>query len=214
MEVREIMAQLRSLDMGRDLELHKEDAYELRLPQASWHGEPGYSALLELTITTEFVKRGNAKETVEHEFVTRMTELSVCGEIWKGGRGRGGRKMVSGGQNIEEIASMYPDREDVKKIREIWKRWHLNGMNSGCVHQEKDKWQCHCGKANTVGGNPSDCFKCDCGAHRWDSTTDACPKTGYRFGSKWLYEELPYEIEIEAVSMFGKIKKEIKNAGK
>jgi hypothetical protein len=36
-----------------------------------------------------------------------------------------------------------------------------------------------------------------CGRNRWDEPTDACPETGYRWGTAWLVRCLPPEIEAE-----------------
>jgi hypothetical protein len=77
------------------------------------------------------------KQTTDHRQVTTYTELSVCGDIWQANR----RDTYSCGQNIEEIAELFPDRPDVQRIADIWRAWHLNGMTAGCIHQG-DAWTC------------------------------------------------------------------------
>lgn len=41
-----------------------------------------------------------------------------------------------------------------------------------------------------------------CGRSRWDEPSDACPITGYRYGTRWLVRELPADIlaEIERLT--------------
>lgn len=61
------------------------------------------------------------------------------------------------------------DKELYLEIFRLWKNYHLNGMNAGCEHQKK----------GTPGG-------------------EACPVCGYRYGSAWLYREIP-EKDLEAI---------------
>lgn len=58
-------------------------------------------------------------------------ELSICGAIWNPRH----TDHYSGGQNLEEIAKLYPANVRVQRIIEIWRRWHLNTMRAGCEHQ-------------------------------------------------------------------------------
>lgn len=54
-----------------------------------------------------------------------------------------------------------------RALVELWDRWHLNGMRAGCEHQRARGWT-------------------------WEThPSAACPECGYRFGSAWLFEELP-----------------------
>jgi hypothetical protein len=43
-----------------------------------------------------------------------------------------------------------------------------------------------------------------CGRNRWDEPTDACPLTGYRAGTAWLYAPVPAEALTELRHLFGK----------
>ena len=73
------------------------------------------------------------------------------------------------GQCIDSIEEYVKD-EKVKRIIEVWKRWHNNGFHLGCEHQrdlEKNRQE-HFGKI--------------------------CPICGYKFGSDLIHEELPDEI--------------------
>lgn len=49
--------------------------------------------------------------------------------------------------------------------------WHLNAMRAGCTHQRAAGW----GRQDDIG--------------------KPCPECGYRYGSAWLFEPLPAEVE-------------------
>lgn len=51
----------------------------------------------------------------------------------------------------------------------IWRRWHLNDLKAGCEHQRNLCW-------NNKNINES------------------CPVCGYKYGTKWLKEELPQPV--------------------
>lgn len=57
----------------------------------------------------------------------------------------------------------------VKKLYETWTEWHLNDMQAGCDHQ------------TPTGDRPLD-------------TTPACPVTGYRYGTEWLFKPIPQDV--------------------
>lgn len=61
------------------------------------------------------------------------------------------------------------DKTIYLEIFRLWKNYHLNGMNAGCEHQKK----------GTPGGG-------------------VCPICGYRYGSAWLYREIPKK-DLEAI---------------
>ena len=61
------------------------------------------------------------------------------------------------------------DKTIYLEILRLWKNYHLNWMHAGCEHQKED---------TPVG--------------------DVCPVCGYRFGSAWLYREIP-EKDLEAI---------------
>ncbi len=145
-------------------------------------------------------------------------ELSICGDVQAGG------SMVSGGQCVDElkhICTPAMNRGKIKQIREVWERWHLNDMNAGCVHQRALNWKSCPGHYDKTGlatcSNPKppeapttemlqkavkdlrqdgvalvgagQSYRC-----KDDKLSKPCPECGYRFGSAWLFEELPAEI--------------------
>ena len=43
-----------------------------------------------------------------------------------------------------------------------------------------------------------------CGRNRWDEPTDACPVSGYRYGTAWLFEPVPADVLAELRRLFGR----------
>ena len=96
--------------------------------------------------------------------------LSICGDIYED------RTLSSCGQCIHQIVSLFPTEKN-KRIEEIWKRWHLNDLHAGCVHQrsfEHEPYEKH--------------------------KDDVCPICNYKYGTAWNYEELPLEVIEEVKS--------------
>jgi hypothetical protein len=136
------------------------------------------------------------------------TELSICGEIWNAPH----TDIVSGGQNLDTIAKLFPRNPRVQRIVEVWRRWHLNAMRAGCEHQRREAWD----QRPIDPSKPLDSY----GKHypgqehaTWNQLTwvrpeeypgglltAPCPVCGYRYGSAWLTEELPPEIIQEVQS--------------
>ena len=86
--------------------------------------------------------------------------------------------FVCGGQCLDESDILdtvengklcKKDKATYLEILRLWKNYHLNGMNAGCEHQKK--------------GSP---------------VGSVCPVCGYRYGSAWLYREIP-EKDLEAI---------------
>lgn len=67
-------------------------------------------------------------------------------------------------------------RADILMIHEIWKQYHLNDMNAGCEHMERDSG--------------------------W-GLGDVCPVCGYRWGSAWKYRPIPDYIMKEISRLQG-----------
>lgn len=70
------------------------------------------------------------------------------------------------------------DQELWFKFLEVWDRWHLNDLRSGCEHQRALGWtyQDHHDPETYTG--------------------EACPTCGYHIGSKWLTEAVPAGVVV------------------
>lgn len=123
--------------------------------------------------------------------------LSICGSIWNSLH----TDIVSGGQNIDEIASLFPHNERVQRVKEVWKRWHLNDLKAGSPKQEEylknnpitssypeSHYEKTCKVLAKKGLNPDPDY--------------ICSGKPYEYGSAWLKEKLPLEIIKEVESKF------------
>lgn len=115
--------------------------------------------------------------TINHESVDEFLSLGIMGTVWRT-RHRTNEDCESAGQIVDHIdpATIVPADGlrlgDIERLCEIWRRWHLNDMRANCAHQ----------------------------AHVWPlpkdlATIPVCPETGYKYGTAWLVEPLPAEVE-------------------
>jgi hypothetical protein len=114
--------------------------------------------------------RAGEAVTTNHETVTGRWELSLSGgSVDKGRKGpdKGGDWSTCG--QIRETFAKVIGVRGVRAVAAIWDTDHLNGMTAGCEHQTRAP-----GDADAALDN-----------------TPACPVTGYRWGTAWLYRELP-----------------------
>lgn len=138
----------------------------------------------------------NAVE-LELELRTSETgvELSICGSIWNNMH----TDIVSGGQNIDEIAKLFPRAWRVQRIKEIWQRWHLNHLHAGCEHQRAD-WDAS--EQIEVNGERKRVGWVYETEHPRGLLMKKCATCGYAYGSAWLKEEIPSDVLREVRELF------------
>ena len=129
------------------------------------------------------------------------TELTIYGAVWNAA----GSDHQSGGQNHEEIAKLFPDNAKVKRLVEIWDRYHLGGMHSGTRAQEaflKD--------ARIKAIYPESQYDADCIVlEKANLLTVSGPgNPNYKYGHAWLVESLPTEVESEVDRLCWKLTNE------
>lgn len=82
-----------------------------------------------------------------------------------------GNCLGSCGQIVASRPSIAPapgwTRRGIAEFWATWDRWHLNDMRAGCEHQRALGWTAK------------------------DHLSEPCPTCGYRFGTKWITEEVP-----------------------
>lgn len=109
-------------------------------------------------------------------------ELSIVGEMKN-------CQSESCGQNYNDFKYFYNDYPELPGIVDIWKRWHLNGLNAGTRIQTEfilTKFSFHRDEAlpyydyNAV---VAELKKADLYVDR-----------GYVYGTAWLVEQLPQEV--------------------
>ena len=66
------------------------------------------------------------------KLVNGQLEFSACGDIWNCRH----TDCLSGGQNLDTIHEYIKDNVIFNEIYDIWKNFHLNGVNSGTRKQE------------------------------------------------------------------------------
>lgn len=121
--------------------------------------------------------------------------LSICGNVWNSRK----TDLHAGGQCYETIRELFPNNDKVKRIVEIWERWHLNDMNAGCEHQRALGW----GKDTVVlkDGSTKGTGWLNESEHPQGVLCKPCPECGYKYGTKWMYEAIPQEIIDELISL-------------
>lgn len=124
--------------------------------------------------------------TVDHDPVTDpFWMVGISGSAIEKGR----RDASSWGQIVDAVRGVrrrYSLRNDpapavsdadIRRLADIWDRWHLNDMKAGCRHHVAVPRDSSLGSTVEV-----------------PSVGDPCPITGYRYGSAWLIEPLPADV--------------------
>jgi len=138
-----------------------------------------------LYLEVELREEQGPRQTVDHDTVEAYTELAIMGEVYYPGDRRGNPSVC--GQVIDCLRSVLNggdpavDPDSLAELLHYWERWHLNGFNGGCRHQEKDA---HVARDRVYP------YWIDDWAAMSDAQTARCP-VGYRYGSAWLVEPLP-----------------------
>jgi len=135
--------------------------------------------------------RGRKINEVDIEYeLTSDGRFTASGNIWNSRH----TDIISGGQNLEEIAKLFPGDERAQRIVKVWRKWHLNDMKAGTPKQEKAvvTWKA---KGNRYDYDKVVTHLKGIGLYEDD---------GYKYGTAWLKEELPPDVvtEIEAWSGF------------
>lgn len=135
---------------------------------------------------------GRKINAVDIKWELKDGRFSMTGAIWNGSH----TDWQSGGQNLEEIAELFPNNAKVQRMVAIWRRWHLNDMKAGTPAQEaiieahKDEFP----------GYPASHYTWACELLK---ANDLYEDNGYKYGSAWLKEKIPADVlaEIESWSV-------------
>jgi hypothetical protein len=132
--------------------------------------------------------------------ITEITELSITGTVRKPDRS----DAYTCGQICDTVQEYFGKSRTIRRICEIWQRYHLNGMRAGTRVQ----MEALAGLKFTTG----EFYKLRCEVlaekhlldvpipeesrenFRYMVGADGELPTTYRFGSAWLYEPIPPEV--------------------
>lgn len=132
-------------------------------------------------------KRINLPEVeVELEYTDKGPALSICGSIWNSKH----TDCVCCGQCLDTMMkfSSLANNTLFKKLHNLWSNWHLNDLHAGTVKQEAAL------KEHGYSGSYTD----DC---KYLESIGLLDDNGYRYGTSWLYREIPEDTlkEIEVL---------------
>ncbi len=137
-----------------------------------------------VVVTLELRTSEGNHQTVTHETITDPLTVSLTGEECINRFGR--RDYLGGGQIVDTLADITTPApgwslEEIRELRTLWDRWHLNTMRAACAHMVPDDLA---REDNGYGGTRI-------------STSDprnVCPVSGYKYGHAWLTEPVPADV--------------------
>ena len=120
--------------------------------------------------------------------------FSACGDIWNIRH----TDIVCGGQCLDEIAEFIKN-ETFNKIHRLWKLHHLNDLNAGtprqmaCIKEHKSEIN------ESLGWYTKELDLLERYGLVYDTLEDG---TKYKYGSGWLYREIPQNDLDEIMELF------------
>jgi hypothetical protein len=134
------------------------------------------------------------KEQVFVKIEYKNKRLSLTGVV--GPRSNGNCRGSCGQIMLDEVTPNDDwTYEKINELQDIWNKWHLNDLRAGCEHQRKN-WDTNKSITITTYGKqqiktagwvtPSE--------HPDGLLTKTCEICGYKYGTQWLFEEIPEEI--------------------
>jgi hypothetical protein len=142
----------------------------------------GTTANGERVLMTGELRQEGPRETIEHEKIEAPVCLSLTSAVFKGKKNTSRNHIISGAtlEHLGKIVAPAPGftLDEARELHAIGTRYHLNTLKAACVHMDMDTPEC---KGKDVGA-------------LLDQNI-VCPETGYRWGSAWLVEPLPEEIQ-------------------
>lgn len=130
---------------------------------------------------------------VRFEDEAKGPTFSVCADVWNTRR----TDIVAGGQILDELSKFkfLGGNELFRKIRRLWKAYHLNDMHAGTPAQEK-----YLAEHRTWRGDYKKDRECLKEAGLYRVMMDGKP---YEYGHAWLYWPIPAEDLAEIKELLG-----------
>lgn len=148
----------------------------------------GTTANGERVLMTGELRTERPSETIEHEEIEAPVVLSLTSAVFKGKKNISRNHIVSGAtlEHLGKIVAPAPGftLDEARELHAIGTRYHLNTLKAACVHMDM----------NTPERKGKD-------AGALLDQRIVCSKTGYRWGSAWLVEPLPAEIQVRFMQL-------------
>jgi len=128
------------------------------------------------------------KITISEDKDMERKMLSICGV--EGPKANGDCKGSCGQIHDSILINTFADGWDSEKLAKfinVWEKWHLNDMNAGTPKQKKaiEEWE----KNNRYDFEEACKHLTKIGVY-----VDKHNGENYRYGTQWLYEEIPTEV--------------------
>lgn len=135
----------------------------------------------------------NGKKEYTGETTPKYTELAICGEVWNTRH----TDIVCGGQCLDEMLKHLRGNPKFVKIYNVWKNWHLNGMNAGTPEQEAKirEWKA---EGHKYDYKEVCAMLMDCGLYEVEFTGKTVGRMydhePYMYGHGWVIKDLPDDV--------------------
>ena len=142
----------------------------------------GSRKINECTVEFDLKFKDNVKDFSTLEVVNNVPIFTASGNIWNASH----TDIVSGGQNLDELAKLFPHNLKFQRIVEVWREYHLNDLQAGTKIQQEALKDC-----------PDWDYTVRCAyLANVDLLTDTVtnPENEYRYGTEWLYRPIPAQI--------------------
>lgn len=113
--------------------------------------------------------------TIEIKLINKENKgfcFSASGNVWNARH----TDIEMGGQCLDEIKKLIPHNDTFNFIFDMWNKYHLNDMNAGTIKQAE-------ALKNFKGDYTQQC--------KYLKSLDLLVDDGYRYGSAWLFREIP-----------------------
>lgn len=151
---------------------------------------------------TFIIDRATGERTVTGR-TPSYVELSICGDIWN----TRNTDIVCGGQCLDTIAEYRDQLEEPElfdTIYDLWRKYHLNGMNAGTPEQEQAiaEWEA---QGNKYEYSAACKMLKECGLYEVNYTGISVGRRyenePYKYGHGWIVNELPGDVLLKVEHM-------------
>ena len=161
----------------------KAETFKIRLGLVDCGRKSRREASIKVEIRKKECRTQN--RTIDLQPITEYTELSVTFDIVNDSCGCG----------VSKLLDYFPDNEPLRNLCKLADKWHLNGMRGGCREQID-----HLDRIDRAGWEHS--FDGACSMLEMQGLREC---NGYEYGSDWLVEDLPQDVEDEIRSLVAEL---------